>query len=482
MLRLISILFVCATLSFSSRTNFLHALQDTEAPTIAPTTAAPITVAPTTAAPITAFPFTAAPTTAVPTTVAPNTAVPTTVAPNTAVPTTAAPISAAPISAAPTTTSPITVVPITVAPTTAAPITSVPTTAAPITSAPSTVTPTTIAPISSVPTTVAPFTNVPTIPAAVENVFHISMAIQFSGVNGSCFIIDSDLAVQSKLERTNDEQAALPIGSSTYWKCLDGNVLHLSQGRRSLAVSNPLAVFFNLSFVVPIGSDVDSIRNALNQTLTKALNSRAYSSSLASTLPTLFSAAATVGGPVFFGGVIIQHKIVPVYKNASTCTIINYNDVVVLSVVLKVTNVGPVAYQVNPADLKKERCSAVVSYAAFYLLSVAGIVKSRSEKCIRDSIDPVIFTCSSEGISSGNYFVSTQWMDVSAANLITGTAYPVTVTILPQNKLLTVTSSPFQVTYTSSRRRALRAFKGGSIPYVGILGTTVFSTEESGVQ
>lgn len=258
-------------------------------------------------------------------------------------------------------------------------------------------------------------------------------------------------------------------------------------------------VFFNLSFVVPIGSDVDSIRNSLNQTLTKALISHAYSSSLASALPTLFSAAATVGGPVFFGGVIIQvpaagpaelavnilsatfeHKIVPVYKNASTCTIINYNDVVVLSVVLKVTNVGPVAYQVNPADLKKERCGEVVSYAAFYSLSVAGIVKSRSEKCISDSIDPVIYTCSSEGISSGNYFVSTQWMDVSAATLITGTTYPVTVTILPNNKLLTVTSSPFQVTYTSSRRRALRALKG--IPYVGILGATVFSTEESGVQ
>ena len=332
----------------------------------------------------------------------------------------------------------------------------------------------------------------------MENVFHISVAIQFNGVNGNCSVIASNAAVQSLLERINNDQSALPIGSSAYWKCMDGYFLHGTQGRRILVVSNPLVVYFNLSFVVPIGSEVDSIKNSLNQTLTNALVSHAYANSLAIASPALFSAAATIGGPIFFGGVIIQtpatgtaqlavniltatfeHKIVPVYKNASSCVVVSYSDVVVLSVVLKVTNIGPVAYRVDPADLKKERCSSVVSNSAFYSLSAAGLMKTRSEKCISDYIAPLIYNCSYEGISSGNYFVSTQWMDVSAATLTAGTTYPVTVTVLPHNKLLTATSNPIQVTYIGSRRRALRALK--AIPHGG-LPSNVLSAGGSEVQ
>ena len=126
------------------------------------------------------------------------------------------------------------------------------------------------------------------------------------------------------------------------------------------------------------------------------------------------------------------------------------------------TNIGPTAYEVDSADLKKERCSTVVSYPAFYSLYVAGLSKTRAEKCISDFISPVVYNCNSlqsQGISSGNYFVSTQWMDVSAANLIPGSTYPVTVSILTRNRLLTATSESFRVTYSTSRKRALRAHK-----------------------
>ena len=257
---------------------------------------------------------------------------------------------------------------------------------------------------------------------------------------------------------------------------MDGTIVQGADERRRLVVSNPLAVFFNLTIVIPVGGDADFTKSSLNQTLTSALISQSYSRTVAAALPALFSGAITVGGPIFFGGVVIdipavgpvqlavnilsatfEHRTVPVYQNATSCSVLSYKDVVVLSVVLKVTNVGPTDYQVDAADLKKERCSTVVSYPAFYSLYVAGLFKTRAEKCISDFITPVVHTCSSQGISSGNYFVSTQWMDVSAATLTAGTAYPVTVSILTRNKLLTATSESFKVTYTASRRRALRS-------------------------
>ena len=154
-----------------------------------------------------------------------------------------------------------------------------------------------------------------------------------------------------------------------------------------------------------------------------------------------------------------EHKSVPTYKNENSCVLNSQSEVVALSLVVKVTNVGPSNYLVDSTSLKKEHCSDVVSYPSFYSISVGGIVMTSAEKCVSDSIDPVTYTCNNPGVSHGNYFVSSQWIDLSKGTLTAGAGYDVTVSILTQNKLLTAVSDPFKVTFTTTRKRTLRSQK-----------------------
>ena len=78
------------------------------------------------------------------------------------------------------------------------------------------------------------------------------------------------------------------------------------------------------------------------------------------------------------------------------------------------------------------------------------------------------------GISSGNFFVSSQWLDVSGAGLVPGHTYSIIVTVVPQNALLTVESYPFSITYTLSRKRNLRDHKAKP----STMGAVYFATGE----
>ena len=153
-----------------------------------------------------------------------------------------------------------------------------------------------------------------------------------------------------------------------------------------------------------------------------------------------------------------EHKSIPVYKNENSC-LSSQSEVVGLNMVVKVTNLGASNYQVDQTDLKKEPCSDILSYPSFYTISIAGMVLTSSEKCVSDSIDPVTYTCNNPGISPGNYFVSSQWIDLSKIALTSGAGYDITVSILNQNKLFTTVSDPFKVTFTTSRKRTLRSQK-----------------------
>ena len=156
-----------------------------------------------------------------------------------------------------------------------------------------------------------------------------------------------------------------------------------------------------------------------------------------------------------------EYKSIPTYKNETSCIVASQSSVVVLSVIVKVTNVGELNYEVDPSHLRKEHCSDIESYPSFYSISVGGLVKTSSEKCVSDSNIPVSYTCSNQGISKGNYFVSSQWIDLSQSVLTPGAGYDVTVSILyyPHKFLATAISDPFKVTFTTSRKRTLRSQK-----------------------
>jgi hypothetical protein len=136
----------------------------------------------------------------------------------------------------------------------------------------------------------------------------------------------------------------------------------------------------------------------------------------------------------------------------------------VLNLIIKVENIGDGDFVVSPSDLAFERCNKnIKSYPTFYSIKISNTVKTRSEKCVADTLNPS-YLCSSEttqGISSLNYLVSHQYVDVSNSGLVPGQQYTVEVTVLPRNILLSAVSSSFTITYTSgdTRRRNLRELK-----------------------
>jgi hypothetical protein len=162
-------------------------------------------------------------------------------------------------------------------------------------------------------------------------------------------------------------------------------------------------------------------------------------------------------------------KSIPTYQNATSCSVVAFQDVAALQLIVKVTNIGTLPLVIDATQLKEERCTATLSYPTFFKIHVSDSTKTRSEKCIGDTIAPQDYTCSSSssmGLSPGNYFVSTLWMDVSQTTLVSGTAYPVVVDVLPKNTLLTSSSTPVSIIYSTSRRRNLRERRSSSSSYL----------------
>ena len=138
---------------------------------------------------------------------------------------------------------------------------------------------------------------------------------------------------------------------------------------------------------------------------------------------------------------------IPTRKNSTSCEVIGVHSARVLNLIIKVENIGTGDFVVSPTtDLTTERCNKnVKSYPTFYSIKIANTVKTRSEKCVADTLNPK-YVCSSDttqGISSQNYLVSHQYVDVSNSGLVPGQQYTVEVTVLPRNKFLSAVSSSF---------------------------------------
>jgi len=341
------------------------------------------------------------------------------------------------------------------------------------------------------PTTTATPTNFPTAnPTTVDNIeenLNDVAVINFSGVNGDCATIRASTPIQHTLEVTNDRLADIPSGSSHFWKC--ENV-----ARRSLSavfvdvldVSSSITIYLNMSVPIPVGSGsatVDTIRKLYTDSLNSAVNSGTYAVVLQTYDITLFPTTSTITSIAIIPGstsivsvspatelsvsilsATFETKTVPIRESKTSCLITGYNDIRVLSVILKVTNVGSLPLLVNPNDLKQETCSNNVNvFPTFYQIDIGNTTKTRSEKCVSDSVAPISFTCNNMGISPGNYFISTQWVDVSQSDLVAGHQYTVYVSALPRNPMLKAVSEPFTIIYSNTRRRNLRVHRSKSI-------------------
>lgn len=161
-------------------------------------------------------------------------------------------------------------------------------------------------------------------------------------------------------------------------------------------------------------------------------------------------------------------KNVPIRANGTTCHVTGYHDALVLNLLIKVDNLGTADYIVSSREFAPEKCNKDVrAYPTFYsikLNSPVVTVKTRSEKCIADTITPK-YNCKdekSQGISVRNFLVSNQYVDVDDSGLVDGQSYTVEVTVLPKNALLSAVSAQFTVTYTAgggTRKRNLRELK-----------------------
>jgi len=142
------------------------------------------------------------------------------------------------------------------------------------------------------------------------------------------------------------------------------------------------------------------------------------------------------------------------------CTVTSYKSTLALNLIFLVTNVGNGDLFINESSLVTAKCSLKKAYPQMYKIYVANITKTRSEKCIEDTVTPRHYVCENQtigmGLSPGNYFVSEQWVDVSNAGLIAGRTYDVYVEVFPFNALLKAVSEPMKILFSVSRKRYLR--------------------------
>ena len=119
-----------------------------------------------------------------------------------------------------------------------------------------------------------------------------------------------------------------------------------------------------------------------------------------------------------------------------------------LSLTVRVSNVGTQSFSIPYADLASINCGSALAYPNAFSISFNGEVYSKFEKCLVDTVDPLIFTtCNDMGLSSGNYHDSKLWVTVPEDALTVGSSYNVTVTVFPGLTSVGSTSLPFSVKY-----------------------------------
>eukprot|EP01035_Chromulina_nebulosa_P034400 gene34400-46148_t len=111
---------------------------------------------------------------------------------------------------------------------------------------------------------------------------------------------------------------------------------------------------------------------------------------------------------------------------SSACAVTSIEDSFVLNLILRIENIGTLDFILNnQVDLTEDKCSKALVFKSFYKFYFANITKTRSENCIADVVSPIRYNClaKNQGISVNNFFISQQWMDVSAAQLVKGQSY-----------------------------------------------------------
>jgi len=118
-----------------------------------------------------------------------------------------------------------------------------------------------------------------------------------------------------------------------------------------------------------------------------------------------------------------------------------------LVVKIKVSNIGDSNYQISSEQLERTDCSEVSSFMNMYSLDVPGSGPYyKYERCLSDTNEPKIFSCSNMGISAGNFHISTLWIEISetvATSL--STAGEVVAHFLPLDIESKATSSPYVI-------------------------------------
>jgi len=118
-----------------------------------------------------------------------------------------------------------------------------------------------------------------------------------------------------------------------------------------------------------------------------------------------------------------------------------------LIVKIKVSNIGQTNYVVPTEKLELTDCGATSSFMNMYSVDFLGGPYFKFERCLSDTLEPKIFSCSNMGLSAGNFHIFTIWIEISDTVAST-TGQSVIVNFLPLDVDLKTTSSPYPVTVT----------------------------------
>ena len=75
---------------------------------------------------------------------------------------------------------------------------------------------------------------------------------------------------------------------------------------------------------------------------------------------------------------------------------------------VKVSNIGTTNYQIPPEQLEQTDCGTKSSFMNMYSINFPGGPYNKFERCLSDTLEPQIFSCSNMGLSAGNFHTSSR--------------------------------------------------------------------------
>jgi len=154
---------------------------------------------------------------------------------------------------------------------------------------------------------------------------------------------------------------------------------------------------------------------------------------------------------LIFDVTILSASISSVYvpnKDIQGCAVEGSHRANFLAVKIKVSNIGQANYQIPPQQLEPTDCGTKSSFMNMYSVDFAGGPYYKYERCLSDTTEPTIYSCSNMGLSAGNYHVSTLWIEINdtVAKTLPTAGEVVAVNFLPFVADSKTTSSPYPVT------------------------------------